>query len=514
MASGARALRGAGVAVAASLCLLTLGTLVAVVARAEAMSMGPSDWAAVRFTVLQAALSSLLSVGLAVPVARALARRRFPGRGLLIGLMGAPFLLPVIVAVLGLLAVFGRSGIVNEGLAAVGLHPVSIYGLHGVVLAHVFFNLPLAVRMILAGWQAIPGERFRLAGALGMGSGAVFRHLEWPMLRSVLPGAAVAVFLICLTSFAVALTLGGGPRATTVELGIYQALRFEFDLGRAAMLAAVQFALCGAAVLLAARLAMPTGFGGGLDRAVVRWDAARPILVLQDSIAIGFGALFLLVPLAMILVRGMAGIAELPGGLVAAAVRSVAVALGSTVLCVSAAVVLALGVQRGARWMELAGMLPLAASSLVMGTGLFLIVHPLVSPENLALPMTALVNAAMALPFVLRLILPALREIEAAQGRLADSLGLEGWARLRWLILPRLRPVLGFGAGLVAALSMGDLGVIALFAGESETTLPLLVHRLMGAYRMDAAAGAALVLVGLSFGLFWLFDRGGRDAAA
>ena len=47
---------------------------------------------------------------LAVPVARALARRRFPGRGLLVTLLGAPFLLPVIVALLGLLAVFGRAG--------------------------------------------------------------------------------------------------------------------------------------------------------------------------------------------------------------------------------------------------------------------------------------------------------------------------------------------------------------------------------------------------------------------
>ena len=159
-------------------------------------------------------------------------------------------------------------------------------------------------------------------------------------------------------------------------------------------------------------------------------------------------------------------------------------------------------------------MLPLAASSLVLGTGLFLIVHPLVAPERLALPVTALVNAAMALPFALRLILPALRETEHAHGRLADALGFTGFARLRWLLLPRLSPALGFAAGVVAALSMGDLGVIALFAGDGGATLPLLVQRLMGAYRMDQAAGAALLLVLLSFGLFWLFDRGGRHAAA
>ncbi|MCB2105580.1 MAG: thiamine/thiamine pyrophosphate ABC transporter permease ThiP, partial [Rhodobacteraceae bacterium] len=223
-----------GGAPAALLVALTLGTLVAVLARARGFSaIGPADLAAIRFTLWQASLSALLSALLAIPAARALARRRFPGRALLIALLGAPFILPVIVAVIGLLAIFGRAGVLNQGIVALGLPPVSIYGLNGVVLAHVFFNLPLAIRLLLQAWLAIPAERFRLAASLGMGPAEVARFLERPMLRETLPGVFVAVFLICLTSFAVALTLGGGPRATTVELAIYQAFRFDFDLGRA-----------------------------------------------------------------------------------------------------------------------------------------------------------------------------------------------------------------------------------------------------------------------------------------
>ena len=88
------------------------------------------------------------------------------------------------------------------------------------------------------------------------------------MLREVLPGAFVLVFLLCMTSFAVALTLGGGPRATTVELAIYQALRFDFDLGRAAWLALIQFALCGARRAPGAAPRRPSaGFGAGPRRA-------------------------------------------------------------------------------------------------------------------------------------------------------------------------------------------------------------------------------------------------------
>jgi thiamine transport system permease protein len=237
--------------VALVLTALTLGTAAVVMVHGQGLRLARADLAAVRFTVVQAALSAAFSVALAVPVARALARRRFTGRGVLVTLLGAPFLLPVVVAVFGLLAVFGRAGVVNGALDLVGLPKISIYGLPGVVLAHVFLNLPLATRMFLQGWQAIPAERLRLAAALDLPPGAVFAHLEWPMLRRVLPGAAVTVFTICLTSFAVALILGGGPRATTVELAIYQALRFEYDLGHAAGLAGVQFAMCAVTALVA-----------------------------------------------------------------------------------------------------------------------------------------------------------------------------------------------------------------------------------------------------------------------
>lgn len=87
---------------------------------------------------------------------------------------------------------------------------------------------------------------------------------------------------------------------------------------------------------------------------------------------------------------------------------------------------------------------------------------------------------------------------------------MQGWPVWRWVLLPRCRREIGFAAGLTGALSVGDLGVIALFADPDRTTLPLQMYRLMSAYRTEEAAGAALVLLCLALGVFWLCERGAR----
>ena len=494
----------------AALAVLALvpGTLVALIWRAGALAAPqPADWAALRFTLAQAGLSALISVALAVPVARALARRHFAGRGALVALMGAPFILPVVVAVLGLLAVFGRAGVVNRLLAAVGLPGLEIYGLHGVVLAHVFFNMPLAVRLILQGWQRVPAEQFRLAASLGFSGGDIARRIEWPMLRMVVPGAALTVFLLCLTSFAVVLTLGGGPGAGTLELAIYQAFRLEFDLPRVAMLALAQIGLCLAATFAALALVPAVGPARGMDRVADRYGTMPHVA--GDGVVLAAATVFLALPMALVAARGLPHIPALPASIWLAAARSLVVALGSATMAVTMGLALAAMQSRVAEGVT---MLALAASPLVMGAGLFVLLRPLADPATLALPVTALVNAVMALPLVVRTLAPALRAVEANHGRLADSLRMVGWARLRWLWLPRLRRPLGFAAGLAGALSMGDLGVVALFSDPGHATLPMQISALMGAYRMTDAMAAAVLLAGLSFGLFWLCDRWGRHA--
>ena len=174
-----------------TLCILLLISFGAPIVLLRAVSHWPAFdivlWGIILFSLKQAMLSALCSALLAVFVARALARRQFFGRQTAIILIGTPFVLPVIVVILGLLSAFGNQGFVNQGLKLLfGSDNLmssqwNIYGLKGIIIAHVYFNMPFIVRVLLQNWHAVVGEQLRLCHILNLSSWLVFRMIEFPM---------------------------------------------------------------------------------------------------------------------------------------------------------------------------------------------------------------------------------------------------------------------------------------------------------------------------------------------
>ena len=470
---------------------------------------------AVRFTLFQAVLSALLSTLLAIPLARAFATRSFPGRGAILSLFGAPFILPVIVAILGILAVWGKGGLLPSLAQAVGLKAPSLYGIGGILLTHVFFNLPLATRILLQGWFAIPAEQWRLASQLGMPSGTIARHIEWPMLKERLPGIFALVFLLCATSFTVILALGGGPKATTIELAIYQAIRYDFDLERAALLAIVQIILCAGLAIASRLLATEHDTGTSLGEAILRSDRDRLSARLTDGFIIALAIAFLGLPLTAALLRGVFGLAQNGlslADLIPAALRSLGVSLGActVVLFISLPLAqIAIHLKGRARQLvELPGFAIMVAPPIALGAGLFIILNPYIAVDDLALPLASLLNGLQAMPFALVLLIPPMAQIERNYGQQIEQLGMSRMTAIRLVHWPLMRRPIGLSLGIAAALSMGDLGVIALFGSPSEPTLPLYLYQQMGAYRMDHAYGTGLLLTFAAFAVFLLFEKG------
>lgn len=498
------ALAAIAVLVAGSFTGLGLTALQAPGSNAADVLGDPFLWSTIRFTLLQAVLSVVLSILPAIPLALALSRNpAFPMRNAVTALLAVPLAIPALVAALAILAVLGRAGLVSDALEAFGFERWSgAYGLIGILAAHVFFNWPLATRFLLQALDTVPGDQWRLAAQLGFDRRAAFRHIEWPVMRQALPGIAALVLMLCITSFTIVLTLGGGPRSTTLEVAIYQALRFEFDQTRAAMLTLAQLVLTGAIIAALWRSSGALSLDASLavarqPRRHMTTTASRKAL---DMAVIAIGAAAVAVPLAAIAINGLkADLARLATETAVLRATATSLVLGAASATIATALAYALlgartAVRRRATLFDQGASLILLVPPIVIGAGWFVLINRFTDVFAAAPFMVVAVNAAMALPFALRALRPAFDVNAARHDRLALSLGMGGLTRFRLVDWPNLKRALATAFVFAAALSLGDLGTIALFGSDALQTLPYLLYGRLGSYRTADAAGLALFL--------------------
>jgi len=470
-------------------------------------------WHVVRFSFWQAFLSALLSVVPAIFLARALYRRRFPGRLALLRLCAMTLILPVLVGVFGILSVYGRQGWLFSPVAAGG----GGGGLLGILLAHVFFNLPMAARLLLQTLEQIPGEQRQLAAQLGMRGWSFFRYVEWPWLRRQIPPVAALIFMLCFASFATVLSLGGGPQATTIELAIYQALSYDFDPGRAALLALIQMICCLGLVLLSQRLSKAISVG---SHQIQGWrnPEDRFFSRFADYSLILLALLLLLPPLLAVIVDGLNlrlfHVLAQPV-LWQAIWTSVRIALGAGLLCITLTMMLLWSSrelrsrqhQLAGQTLEMSGMLILAMPGIVLATGFFLLLSNSIGLPSSADGIVIFTNALMAIPYAMKVLENPMRDVTARYSLLCQSLGIEGFSRLRVVELRALKAPLAQALAFACVLSIGDFGVVALFGNDDFRTLPFWLYQQIGSYRTQDGAVTALILLLLCFLLFTLIEK-------
>ncbi|HSR74107.1 MAG TPA: hypothetical protein VLL31_04625, partial [Sulfurovum sp.] len=199
-----------------------------------------------KFTLFQAFLSTLLSVLVGIFLAWSLVHQaHFKGRSFLIALFSSSLVLPTLIVVFGLIAILGRNGWVNQLSLTLFDHSFGsyLYGLGGILVAHVYLNASFASRSLFHAFESIPKEKYKLAKSLRFTTYERFVYVEWPALRTTLLGIASTIFLLCFTSFAIVLVLGGSPAYNTLEVAIYEAVKLDFDIALALKLALIQLAV-------------------------------------------------------------------------------------------------------------------------------------------------------------------------------------------------------------------------------------------------------------------------------
>jgi thiamine transport system permease protein len=382
----------------------------------------------------------------------------------------------------------------------------------------------MATRLFLEALETVPTDQHRLGVQLGLGPWNTFRFIEWPALRKALPSVAGLVFMLCVTSFTLVLTLGGGPRATTLEVAIYQALRFDFDPARAVTLTLVQLALTVVILALLTRLGADTAGEANLSVAPCRFDHPSTAERFANTAILLAATLFVVSPLAATVIAGLsADLTRLAseGSVQSATLTSLWLAFAAAALAIMLSFALvrtrhALQSRRTRRASLFERLTDTGAGyilvipPIVLGAGWFVLLRGVADVFALAPIMVIAVNGVMAMPFALRLIRPAHDAAATRHDRLCASLGISGWNRLRLIDWPTLRRPLLAGFAFAMALSLGDLGVIALFGSDQVKTLPYLLLERMGSYRTADAAGLALFLAALTLTLMLLSDRLGK----
>jgi thiamine transport system permease protein len=471
------------------------------------------------FTLWQAALSTVLTVVVALPGAYVLARYDFHGRRLLRAAVTVPFVLPTVVVGSAFRSLLGGDG----PLAALGLEQ----SLAAILLAHVFFNYAVVVRTVGGLWSHLDPRQEEAARVLGASPWHAFRAVTLPALRPAIAAAASIVFLFTFTSFGVILILGG-PRYATLEVEIYRQTAELLNLRLAAALSVVQLLAVVTLLTVSARF---QGRRAEALRLRAAAEVVRPPAGWRQRglLAANLGVMAALLggPLAVLVERSFAteagyglgfyrGLSELRRGSSlfvppAEAIRnSLLFAAAATVMAVVvgglAAVALVSRTARPGRHRLLRGvdtllMLPLGTSAVTVGFGFLVALdHPPLDLRGSAW-LIPIAHALVAVPFVVRTMTPVLRSIDQRLREVAAVLGASPARVWREVDLPIVARAVLVAAGFAFAISLGEFGATIFIARPDYPTLPVVIFRLLGQpgpLNFGAAMAASTILMVLT----------------
>ena len=441
------------------------------------------------FTLWQATVSTVLTLAAGLPLAWALSRFRFPGRSVVEALVLVPFVLPTVVVATAFVALLPDG--VERSVSAI-------------LLAHVFFNVAVVVRVVGAFWAGLDQRLWDAAATLGASPADRQLRLTVPLLAPALASAASIVFLFCFTSFGVILILGG-PRYATLETEIYNQAARLFDLRTAAALGLLQLGAVAAAVLVSGRLERRLGGGrrrGAGARRPMGWERVAVAVVVLGSVG-----LLSLPPLALVLRSLQVGRGygldhftalahETPALLVTpwhAILNSLLFAAAATAIALAVGIPAAVAVASGRRGLDVALMLPLGASAAMLGFGFLLAFDDPPLDLRSSPAIVPLAQALVALPFVVRSLVPALRAVDVRLREAAAVLGATPAQVRREIELPLLARPLAVAAGLAFAVSLGEFGATVFVVRADWPTVPVAIFRFLGRPG-ESNVGAAMAL--------------------
>lgn len=490
------------------------------------------------FTLWESAVSTLLCLLVGLPGAALFARYSFRGRRTLWALLLVPFVMPTVVVATALLTLIGPDGVTGVELSGT---------IWAILIGHVFFNYAIVVRTVGATWMTLDDHQLEAARILGASPMRAFLSITLPQLRASILAAGSIVFLFAFTSFGIVVLLGG-VRQRTLEVEIYDQTARFLNLDVAAVLAIAQ--LVGVVLLLAILGRMQSRRDRSVDLRRAQELRRSPTTIrarLFVAMNLTFMALVLASPLIVLVVRSFSSgdhwsldayraladarrgstafIAPLEAVMnsmrFATATMVIAVVLGA---CASWALAIrdrernrsqGPGVTAGGRSVlgsvaEIALMIPLGASAVTVGFGCLIALDQPPVDLRSSVWMLPIAHTVIALPFVIRILLPSVRSIDR---RLLDAGASLGASRFRvwWTIeLPLVWRQVVVAAGFAFAVSLGEFGATVFLVRADDPTLPIAIFRALGRPGGDSfgrAMALSVILMMVTGAVVLVVDR-------
>lgn len=464
------------------------------------------------FTFWQAFLSTLLTLLIGLPAAYLFARFEFPGRKSLHTLSLLPFILPTVVVATAFNTLIGPRGWLNlilMDLLNLSNPPLSLLNsLPAILLAHVFYNTSIVIRMVGNSLSRLNPHYDEAARVLNAKPWQAFREVSLPLLMPSILGASLLVFLFDFTSFGVVLMLGG-PQFATLEVEIYTQAMSRFNLPMAGLLSMIQLAITLLITLAQSRVKNPR-FGKAALSSEQK-TRQRPVSTRQKIFVVLMCLLLVVLFISPILslvsrslvtfeaARGERG--EIETGLTTryytelfqnrtgsifysnplAAIRnSLVYSILTMIIATSMGLITAYALSRSGkltRLLEPFLMLPLGASAVILGLGFLITFNrpPWTSgPFPILIPIA---HSLIALPFMVRTILPAIQGIPNSLREAASVMGAKPWKVLREIDLPILLRAVIVSLAFSFTISLGEFGASSLLANARTPTIPVAIFR-------------------------------------
>jgi thiamine transport system permease protein len=496
------------------------------------------------FTFWQATLSTLLTIIVGLPGAYLLARYRFPGKGLFRALTGVPFILPTLVTAMAFDSLFGVRGWVNTGLMTLfQLEDAPFqfsYTLGAILLAHVFYNTTIVLRVVGDFWSRLDPRFFGAARVLGATRFQTLRYITLPILMPAITTAALLVFIFDFTSCGVSLVLGG-PRFATLETEIYYQTTAMFNLPIAAVLSILQLAFTLGMTLLytrlTANLARPLSLRSLriIQRPLSTWHKRiMAALILGTLLMLLFLPLFSLATRSFVRLGGDRGqigspqigltwdfyrqlvVFEKQSLFAVSPITAIFISMGYALMTVILSLFLGLpvawalaknGSTKGreyarcsisfSRLVEAFLLLPLGTSAVTMGLGFVVAFNhpPLLLVSPILIPMA---HTLVAFPFVVRSLVPALQSIQPRMRQAAAILGASPGQVFRNVDLPLIGRTMLVAAIFALSISLGEFGATSLLTRPEYPTMPVAIYRYLsrpGAMNYGQALALSTILM-------------------